>query len=149
VSPDPADREPDPEPGAGQETDAAWKAIVENYGDRAELPDEPTPAPPPAPRAPEGHAYDDADEPVEWDADEEGYVPPPAPPVPHPTGLRALAWAGLFGSPVIVLLSIVFQVAVPAWGALLLLLAFVGGFTYLVATMRKDAGDGWDDGAVL
>jgi hypothetical protein len=27
--------------------------------------------------------------------------------------------------------------------------AFVGGFSFLVATMPRDRGDDWDDGAVL
>jgi hypothetical protein len=66
-----------------------------------------------------------------------------------PRGRRGLAWAGLFGVPVLVLLSIALGVHVSGWAAFLLLVWFVGGFVYLVATMSDKPTDGWDDGAVV
>jgi hypothetical protein len=38
---------------------------------------------------------------------------------------------------------------VPTLLTLAVAAAFVGGFVFLVATMPRDRGDGWDDGAVL
>jgi hypothetical protein len=128
-----------PEPG---DEDAAWRDIVAHYGDRPALDEEPPPERPPAPPA---------DEPRDWvEPDEEDhFVPPPPAPVPRPTGIRLAAWLGLFGAPALALVLIVLGVTLPSWIGLLLITWFVGGFGYLVATMRKDAGDGWDDGAVL
>lgn len=129
--------------------DEAWQAIVENFGDRAELAgpettgQESRPAPrPDVPEVPEELV-------PAWDADEH-YVPPPAPPVPAPEGFRLLAWIGLFGVPATALICIVLNISVPSFVDLLFVIAFVAGFGYLVATMdRGRDDDGWDDGAVL
>lgn len=128
--------------------DAEWRSIVENFGDRAELP-EPEPETPvfaaPAPVD---------DEPPElaatpWD-EEEHFVPPEPPPLPRPQGARAAAWFGLFGVPTLALIAIVLGVSLPSYVALVLIAWFVGGFGYLVATMSgRDPDSGWDDGAVL
>ena len=93
--------------------DAAWRAIIENYGDRAELtPDDSSPSPPVEPSP--------AVEPVEprsvlepgwrdglnteatWD-DEGHFVPPDPPPLPPVEPRRKLAWIGLFGGPALML----------------------------------------------
>ena len=76
-------------------------------------------------------------------------MPPPPPPVPRPEPRRGLAWAGLFGAPVILLVALVFGVYLPGWLSLLLVAGFIGGFGYLVATMSNDPRDPGDDGAVL
>jgi len=88
--------------------------------------------------------------PAPWD-DEEHFVPPPPPPVPRPAPGRLLAWAGLLGTPAVALLLVVLHAAVPRWATLGLVLAFVGGFGYLVATMTTEPPDHWsgDDGARL
>jgi hypothetical protein len=133
--------------------DAEWQSIVENYGDRPDVvPPEPDPEPVVDPSLFEMPA---ALGPRSWepaDDDEDGrFVPPPAPPVPRPHGLRLAAWLGLFGVPAVVLLCIVLNVSLPSPLGFLALVWFVGGFGYLVATMSgpKDSGGGWDDGAVV
>ena len=138
-----------PEP-AETDYDADWRAIVENFGDRAAL--DPEPAPEPLlPRSYE----DDYDE--ETDEDDHGplrdpedrFVPPPTPPLPRPAPPRLLAWLGLFGVPTLVLVLVVAGLSLPQWLGLILMGWFVGGFIFLVASMRPEERDGYDDGAVL
>jgi hypothetical protein len=147
---DQPDRPERPEDAGSRDQDAAWRDIVAHYGDRAELSaDDVAAEQPDVPRAiprPE----DDPDRWLPPELDEEHYVPPPPPPLPRPTGPRLLAWLGLFGSPAVVLLCLVVGVTIPSWGGVLLFFAFIGGFSYLVATMRRhDDSDPWDDGAVI
>jgi len=132
--------------------DAEWQSIVENYGDRPEVepPTAPEPVVDPAIFAmpPElgARSWELAD-----DAETEGYVPPPAPPVPRPRGARLAAWLGLFGVPAVVLVCIVLHISLPSPLGFLALVWFVGGFGYLVATMKgpQDPDGGWDNGAVV
>lgn len=135
--------------------EAAWRSIVDNYGARAELDDLPEadlPVPP---------ARTDDDDVVvppslrdldgprsEPEPAEEHFVPPPPPPLPRATPPRLLAWIGLFGVPILVLVALVTRLPVPGWLGLLLMLWFVGGFVFLVASMRPGPHD-HDDGAVL
>jgi hypothetical protein len=77
------------------------------------------------------------------------YVPPEPPPIPRGTPARRIAWGGLFGSPLAMVLAVVFGWAFPTWFSMLLVAAFVGGFVFLIATMPRDGGDGWGDGAVV
>ena len=64
---------------------------------------------------------------------------------------RRLAWAGLLGTPIVALLLIGAGIRLAGWMAFLLVVAFIGGFGYLVATMRSGPPDDWsgDDGARL
>ena len=125
--------------------DEAWRAIVENYGDRpdldpADLP--PQPAPPQEPAA--------APVPVPAPApDEERFVPPPPPPVPRSTPDRLAAWAGLFGAPLVLLVALVLNLSLPTWAGYVLVAWFVGGFLYLVVQMPSGPRDPGDDGARL
>ena len=147
--------------------DAAWRAIVENYGSRPELgpstepgpPAAPTPPPAPAPPARSSlfdRTYLDAQA-AEADraeaawSDEGHFVPPEPPPVPGTTPARRLAWIGLFGAPALMLLAVVTRLTFPTWLSMGLVVAFVGGFVFRVATMDRPGGDGWggDDGAVV
>lgn len=115
------------------EDEAAWQAIVANYGAEPEFPpvlDEPEPVA--APEPDEGH-----------------FVPPAVPPAPRPVGLRGLAWVGVIGVPILTLLLAVLPWHAPGWLLVLLLAWFAGGFVYLVATMNGPSRDGWDDGAVV
>jgi len=141
--------EPDPEGRDARAEEDAWREIVAHYGDRPDVPDLPAPAERPRPRSEAPPAWV-AEPRRRDDPPEERYVPPAAPPAPLPRGPRALAWLGLFGPPVVMLLFIVLGLSMPGWAVFLLFVAFVGGFGYLVATMRKhDDSDPWDDGAVV
>ncbi|MCW2852629.1 MAG: hypothetical protein JWM84_2293 [Nocardioides sp.] len=132
--------------------DEAWRAIVENFGDRADLDPEPPAAEPvadapvePAPAGPTAwdEAYPDAD----WTTDR--FVPPPPPPLPTTSPDRMVAWVGLFGAPAILLACLVLGVDLPGLLAYLLVAAFVGGFLYLVVQMPRGPRDPDDDGAVI
>jgi hypothetical protein len=126
--------------------EAAWRSIIDNYGDRPEIADEPEPQVPGSPR---GIVPVEDSEPPELVEAEDHFVPPPPPPLPRPAPPRLLAWLGLFGVPTLVLVALVAQVNLPSWLGLILMVWFVGGFVYLVASMRPGAGDDYDDGAVL
>jgi hypothetical protein len=153
--------------------DAAWRSIVENYGERPALGEpveavEPVQAPEPRPDVPPAadpgahRLFDTAY--LDAQADEQGrqsrrdawsdeghFVPPEPPPVPRTTPARRLAWTGLFGAPVLMLLAVVAHLTYPTWFSMGLVVAFVGGFVFLVATMERHGGDRWgdDDGAVV
>ena len=125
----------------------AWRAIVENYGDRAQLEDEPPvvapqrhelPAPPPEPEHPE--LVEDP---------EDAFVPPAPPPLPKLPPDRLAAWSGLVGAPAVLLVCLVAGIGIPTWAGYLLVAAFIGGFGYLVFTMPRGPADPWDDGARL
>ncbi|MGI8646226.1 MAG: hypothetical protein ACR2JD_07900 [Nocardioides sp.] len=116
--------------------DELWRSIVDNYGDRAELADEPTAAPPPVV----------APAPIE---EEERFVPPPPPPLPRPDSKRLVAWVGLFGVPTLLLVCLVLGVSLPALAAYAMIAWFVGGFAYLVLLMPRGPREPGDDGARL
>jgi hypothetical protein len=143
--------------------EAAWLQIVANYGERPAMGSDPAEAEGPA--VPSGvfdrafldaqlaraeQERDDVETPTAWD-DEGHYVPPPPPPLPVLEPRRKAAWIGLFGSPLAMLLGIVFGWTYPSWVSFFLVMAFVGGFGYLVATMPRGRGGDWsgDDGAVV
>ncbi len=140
-----------------QNDDEAWRAIIENYGDRADIDEPPVPPPPtpPSSTAPFGGRFGDlvGAAPLEDDedpfvaAEEEGYEPPPPPPLPRITPDRGLAWLGVFGSPVLLLASLLLSISIPSWFGYLLIVGFVGGFVYLVYTMPREPREPWDDGA--
>ena len=149
--------------------DEAWRAIVENYGERPALDEEPgpdesaraadaaatedsepvddTPAAPAAQRGPvTGEPLDDEPAPGPTPAAER-FVPPPAPPLPYVAPPRLAAGVGVFVPPLVLLVAVVFGISLPGWLGYLLVAGFVGGFAYLVAHMRKRPDDPWDDGA--
>jgi hypothetical protein len=150
--------------------DAAWRLIVDNYGERARLDPAPTdpadrrpldrpdaaarpaPDPPSLPRerrvplTPGPPAQD----PVRPGRHaEEHFVPPEPPPLPQATPARRLAWIGLFATPLLMILAVIFGWTFPTWLSLGMVAAFIGGFVFLIATMPRDRGDDWDDGAVV
>lgn len=110
--------------------DDAWRQIVDNYGEPPAVPLE-VPA--------------EAPEPFHLELYDEEFVPPPLPPPPVISAERRLAWVGLVGSPLV--LIIVLLVGYPLPGILTggLVVAFLASFGYLVATM--DPRDPDDDGA--
>ena len=123
--------------------DAAWQAIVENYGDRAALEPEDAPAPEPALLDWLDDEDDEAPEP------ESGFVPPVPPPIPRPPLDRLLAWLGVFGAPAILLFLVVTGIDIPRLLGWLLVASFLAGFGYLVVKMPGSPRDPWDDGAVV
>jgi len=159
-------------PGSRDE-DVLWRSIVENYGDRVTLdptpeatPEEPTgestggstgestatdvPAAPSQPDEQPEQPADARDWLDAYDDPEDHFVPPEPERVPTPEPPRLIAWAGVFGVPVVVLVLVVLRVSLPPWASMLCLAWFVGGFGYLVATMRREPPENdWDDGARL
>lgn len=101
-----------------QDEDAAWRAIVDNYGERATLNDPPAevetepeavlPEQAEDQTQPESIADRPDDPPYSaiLDAPEENFVPPPAPPLPSPRGPVGMAWLGLLGSPALLLIFV-------------------------------------------
>jgi hypothetical protein len=83
----------------------------------------------------------------DWSTDR--FVPPTPPPLPTPTTDRLIAWLGVFGSPVVLLVCLVFGIDLPQLVAYLLVAGFVGGFLYLVIQMPRGPRDPDDDGAQL
>jgi hypothetical protein len=131
-----------------RDEDEVWRDIVEHYGEAPSV-EEAAPVPEPVidpVSSSFGAAEPDAYNPVPWE-DEDGFVPPPAPPVPLAEPPRLLAWIGLFGSPALLLVALVFGLQFPGWLSTLLIGAFVGGFGYLVATMNREPRDPDDNGA--
>jgi len=162
------------EPGAGRklDEDAAWRDIVAHYGDRPELegpgpgaadPEAGTSGVEPETPDPSDAARDERlrglfqpswSDPLDTEAtwEDEGHFTPPAPPpMPVLDPRRRLAWLGLFGSPVVMLVAVVLGWSLPSWLMFCLALSFAGGFVYLVATMpNRRPGDGsGGDGAVV
>jgi hypothetical protein len=148
----------------------AWRAIVENYGDRVELdaepaaqPDPGTPTEPSAEPPPEAASQarlerlfqplpqpEEGRDVAEDPDDPDRFVPPPPPPLPTLPPDRFLAWSGLFGSPTVLLVCLVLGVHLPPWLGYLLVASFIGGFVYLVVKMPRGTDiDPWDDGARL
>lgn len=131
----------------------AWRDIVENFGDRADLGDG-GPA--------ELPDFEEHDEPVvepdpqtwtsTW-ADEGHFEPPAPPPLPRTSATTALAWFGVLGMPAVAIvlytLTTIINWTPPGWLSLLMVAGFVGGFGALVAGMRPNREDPWDDGARL
>jgi hypothetical protein len=149
------------EPDA-DDTEAAWREIVENYGDRAVVDPEdyadrvihlPPPSEPGQPDRPhleeslEDHFEEEYDE-LEDDLDDEDrFVPPEPEPLPHTRPDRLVAWIGVLGAPAVVLVLLLTGLSVDPVIGWLLVAAFVGGFGYLVATMSREPRDPWDDGS--
>jgi hypothetical protein len=132
--------------------DDVWRAIIDNYGDRAEIEaEEVAPSAEPAPESRRSiepaSSWDDDYVDSDWSTDR--FVPPPPPPLPTPTTDRLIAWLGVFGSPAVLLVCLVFGIDLPQLVAYLLVAAFVGGFLYLVIQMPRGPRDPDDDGAQL
>jgi hypothetical protein len=152
TTPDP---EEEPAKDGLSDEDAIWRSIIENYGERPTIEEQEIEVPPSLrdlePR-PEPGAPEQSEEPAELDDrdrdPDDHFVPPAPPPIPRPETPRLLAWIGLFGVPVLVLVALVARIPLPSWLGLFLMAWFVGGFVYLVASMRPRPED-YDDGARL
>ena len=131
--------------GRDEGDDAAWRAIVENYGERPEL-EEPEARPTAYAARHEPEPQPEL-EPELAEDPEDRFVPPEPPPLPQPPPARLAAWSGLFGAPAVLLVAVVLGIALPEWLAYALVAAFVGGFGYLVLHMNHEPRDPWDNGA--
>jgi hypothetical protein len=85
----------------------------------------------------------------EPDDDRERFVPPEAPPITSTDLVSRLAWLGVLGGPLCLLVAALISHALPAIVVLLTLAAFIGGFVTLVLRLPRDRGDDGDDGAVV
>ena len=122
-----------------RDDDAAWQQIVENYGERPDVPDAPAARPRPrgAPRR--------GSRGLPLELYDEQFVPPPLPPPPVIRPERKVAWVGLVGSPVLLVVLSFIDYSLPAVLTGGLVVAFLASFGYLVATMEPHDPD--DDGA--
>jgi hypothetical protein len=126
--------------------DDAWRSIVDNYGERAQLDDDHLDVVPPASSAP----ADASPHPAGTEQPEERFVPPVPPPAPRLPMPKRVAWLAVLGSPALLVVALLVSYDVPALVGYGLVAGFVGGFAYLVATMqRADERNPWDDGAQL
>jgi hypothetical protein len=171
----PGEREDHPE----LDVDAAFAAIVAQFGrpsppgvgpwpaaEDVEADPPPDPGPddasvfpdpallPPSNRGPRHRLPDgsmdagDTDAPFPEDP-EDRFVPPEAPPITSTDLASRLAWLGVLGGPLVLLLAALTWKHLPTLVVILALVAFVGGFVALVVRLPRDRDDGPDDGAVV
>ncbi|WP_104107321.1 hypothetical protein [Nocardioides sp. 616] len=144
--------------------DEAWRAIVENYGERPSLDDlgtetasgrrarptgegDPAAADPGPFTGPTG-SDEAADDPPESGGEtDDDFVPQPAPPLPEVPPLRRASWSAVLGIPILMLVLALTGWRPPTLVSLVAVVCFVAGFGYLVATMSRDPRDPWDNGA--
>ncbi len=83
--------------------------------------------------------------------EEDRFVPDPPPPLPKLAPYKQVAWLGLIGGPLLLVIVVLSNLALPTWASVLAVVGFVGGFVTLVVTMDDNAhdGSGPDDGAVV
>ncbi|MGH3354451.1 MAG: hypothetical protein ACRDOJ_01050 [Nocardioidaceae bacterium] len=125
-----------------QVDEAAWEQIVAGYSATASEPDEPgQSADLYRSRAPEPH-------PLVRD-DEDHFVPEPPPPPPDIDLISRLAWAGVFGGPILLLVATLLTWVPPRAVVLVCVLGFVGGIVTLVLRMKDGPPDDPDNGAVV
>ena len=77
------------------------------------------------------------------------FVPPEAPPLTSTDLASRLAWLGVLGGPLVLLLAALTWKHLPTLVVILALAAFVGGFVTLVVRLPRERDDGPDDGAVV
>ena len=88
--------------------DDVWRSIVENFGERASLDPEDEAVAPPPPARPDPRAWEEPDDPAPTYAEDvDAFVPPEPPPLPVPEPDRGIAWVGVIGSPLLLLVSLV------------------------------------------
>ncbi len=134
---------PVPPPGAARAGGAAPGATV--------LPDPAALRPGPGPK----HRLPDdvpplAPDSVPPDDPEDRFVPPEAPPITSTDLASRLAWLGVLGAPLLLLVAALTVGRLPSLMVVGALVAFVGGFATLVLRLPRDRDDnGPDDGAVV
>lgn len=143
-------REPDDE-------DEKWREIVAHYGDAPDAAELDAIADLDDPWDPLGATEDDTPRAVPGSSHEpdaghtvrepDDWRPPDPGPLPLPTPPRLAAWTGVFGAPALLLVLTLLPWTVPSWLTTVLLVWFVIGFGFLVATMNSGPRDPGDDGA--
>jgi hypothetical protein len=123
-----------------RDDDATWREIVDNYGERPGVPAESVEYVVPEPVQPE---------PFRLDPYDDAFVPPPLPPPPVIAPERRFAWVVMVAAPLALVLTTVVEYRLPPVLTGALVLAFLGAFGYLVATMSQEPRDPDDDGARL
>jgi len=159
--PDPADRgpattpaaPPGPAPAAGSDPGsqgpAAWRPAGPGRA-RIVRPAVPPPDSPGRPANGAGAPAEPGGLPGGAQPDDERYVPPPPPPLPRLDPVAKGAWVALCGGPAYLLVATLAGWQLPAWAALLAVIAFIGGFTVVVLRMNDGPpGDDGGNGAVL
>lgn len=89
---------------------------------------------------------------AEEDEDEGHFVPPEPPPLPETDPTTKFAWLAVLGGPLLLLAAVLFRIEMTWWIITLGVGGFLGGFGTLVARMRDDSDDDFDDpgrGAVV
>ena len=137
-------------PAAAVEGPRPWPD-AEDFGadEPVEVADAPEPAriaPPPAASA----EADSLETEASWE-DEGHFVPPVPPPLPRPAPLRLAAWIGVLVGPVLMTIVAALSWRLPELVTTVLVVGFVGGVVYLIATMGDGPRDpyGPDNGAVV
>jgi len=135
--------------------EVAWQQIVSGFSATASEPEQDS-APSLAADEPRGPDPRAADPPVREphplvSDDDEHFTPEPPPPPPDLDVVSRLAWAGVFGGPLVMLSSAMLSWAPPRGLVLLCVLGFIGGMVTLVLRMkdRPPRDGGGDDGAVV
>lgn len=135
---------------------AVWPAQEDVADDAPQPSDPPAAEAAPAPAHPSwrsglGPSDNRGNEPADPLDAKEHFVPDPPPPLPHLEPHKQLAWLGLAGGPLLLLVAAMFTVVLPQWLSVLAVAGFVGGFLTLVVTMgsRADEDRDSDDGAVV
>ncbi len=143
--------------------DRAFAELVAGYHRTAEPPDHPVAAasaeagtvePVALPEEPafvfdlgleHGRPPSRTEEPIEFDDDDEPYVPEPLPPLRRPAA-PVLIGSVCLGYAVIAVLGSIFGLRLPVWAGWLAVVSFVGGFGLLVSQLPRqrppDAGNG-------
>ncbi len=80
---------------------------------------------------------------------DEHFEPPEPPPIPRGDLYSRLAWAGVIGGPLFLLIAAIIGGDLPSMMIVTALVAFVAGFVTLVARMPGERSDDEDDGAVV
>ncbi len=134
---------------SSERIDAAWEDIIAGFH-TAEPPARPEGSglsqrlvrehTEPQPAGPRDYALPD-------DVDDDGFTPPPPPPMPRPRDrFDLLAWIGIIGGPLTIILA--FVLGLGGWIAAGGFAAFTAGFIALIAR-APDHRDVGDDGAVV
>jgi hypothetical protein len=85
----------------------------------------------------------------EDDDEQDRFVPAEPPPITSTDLPSRLAWLGVIGGPLFLLVAALVSRTLPTLVVIFALAAFIGGFITLVARLPRDRGDGSDDGAVV